>query len=1020
MALTKYWFSTATSTSTDRQAGVLSPSMPAWNHDYGSDGQSLQSNATIKFYSATNTLLHTATVNTPQFANDTRGVLDVSFSTPALQFKYVVVTIGSWSAKFTASSTISLLASSSHKIICGYDNALLYEYDYDDYFPWCGFMWHTNVQPNVANTGNLLLDVGAVEHVITYYPGTGATVDPSQSTVSAGSSVSTPVPTKTGYDCTGWWTAASGGVKRCNAGSSYTPSQTESLYAQWTPKTFSATWDAQGGSPATAQTTQTYDQNMVLPAQPTKFYYDFAGWWTAPDGGGTQVSSSTVFNGLSNVTLYAKWTPKYPTGNISIAGSYTAAEFNERVNAPYVTGVTLTGDVSVSGSAEINNFVNFTGDYTLDAYGWTLRKYRVIDIGALQSQHVLTAGDPYTPSIHIPDNADFSLLLPKPTIQNTEIRGCFSFGNRWKHAFDNEWASGSKPKTEHMIFDNVDFYGPISGHIEYCQITDFTHTYLPIKKDGTVTTGFYNSAMAFYVSGKNNTIRGRNMVGETPVEKSNIDYRTCRRDGNGTIILGAVTDDGHETAHGGLKITIGRWGGSCSDNVIENIYGYYAAHEEAMGSEYYDQTPLIGEVISKDATHLEVQVVIGSLAQSGSSQIDKYIALCNGSAFGNFYRVASVASESYHGDPADDDYALRFNAVIESVYSTTNIAIGDRVRVSGANVNNTFRDITVHNKWGTPSWGQGCNVGLSLFFGSYGNIIENFTAINDKTISEESTVIGGGSHYTSSAAGTIIQMSYKNQFNGIHAYGQKHIAYNQTVWGDDLVWMTDGSGNYLNNPAFDPSGMFFAGGDTIANITADNDAKFVMINMKNITINGVPETLIDTTFDPGTYNLSYAEMPADRGQWAIWGPELWNSYAVGMNPYYPTRQKAASLELEPDWLWLYWAPGGQESFTTFAAINYLVTLDAMGGVSPGIVSFLDGEPRTLPLPTRSRYRFLGWNTMPDGSGTSYDAENTYYSIEANITLYAQWEPAGFPIWVGDRQVMEIYVGDRQVIAIDTV
>jgi len=40
-------------------------------------------------------------------------------------------------------------------------------------------------------------------------------------------------------------------------------------------------------------------------------------------------------------------------------------------------------------------------------------------------------------------------------------------------------------------------------------------------------------------------------------------------------------------------------------------------------------------------------------------------------------------------------------------------------------------------------------------------------------------------------------------------------------------------------------------------------------------------------------------------------------------------------------------------------------------------------------PTRTNYTFVGWNTTADGGGTSY-AAGASYTINANITLYAQW------------------------------
>lgn len=43
--------------------------------------------------------------------------------------------------------------------------------------------------------------------------------------------------------------------------------------------------------------------------------------------------------------------------------------------------------------------------------------------------------------------------------------------------------------------------------------------------------------------------------------------------------------------------------------------------------------------------------------------------------------------------------------------------------------------------------------------------------------------------------------------------------------------------------------------------------------------------------------------------------------------------------------------------------------------------------------TRTNYTFAGWNTSSDGNGTSYD-EGDQFTINANTTLYAQWEEEG--------------------------
>lgn len=42
--------------------------------------------------------------------------------------------------------------------------------------------------------------------------------------------------------------------------------------------------------------------------------------------------------------------------------------------------------------------------------------------------------------------------------------------------------------------------------------------------------------------------------------------------------------------------------------------------------------------------------------------------------------------------------------------------------------------------------------------------------------------------------------------------------------------------------------------------------------------------------------------------------------------------------------------------------------------------------------TKTGYHFKGWNTAADGSGTSYQDNQSISGIDHNLTLYAQWEP----------------------------
>jgi uncharacterized repeat protein (TIGR02543 family) len=71
---------------------------------------------------------------------------------------------------------------------------------------------------------------------------------------------------------------------------------------------------------------------------------------------------------------------------------------------------------------------------------------------------------------------------------------------------------------------------------------------------------------------------------------------------------------------------------------------------------------------------------------------------------------------------------------------------------------------------------------------------------------------------------------------------------------------------------------------------------------------------------------------------------------------------------------------------------------ATGGVTPNDIpanSPITIDPNTGNL-VRAGYRFLGWNTEPDGSGTSYAAGSTP-TLPAGTTLYAAWEELPEPL-----------------------
>lgn len=159
-------------------------------------------------------------------------------------------------------------------------------------------------------------------------------------------SVTLPLATRPGYTLKGWYTKASGGTKRGNGGATYNPTQTEKLYAQWTPIVYEFQFDDDNSGDANALPGLVHNQDTVklrygggwfvtttlrssteeetvteMDQLPTRAGYVFDGYnLTRSDGTTIQaVSKGGVFTTNYNIipmgpepyTLTAQWSPVY-------------------------------------------------------------------------------------------------------------------------------------------------------------------------------------------------------------------------------------------------------------------------------------------------------------------------------------------------------------------------------------------------------------------------------------------------------------------------------------------------------------------------------------------------------------------------------------------------------------------------------------------------------------------------------------------------------------------------------------
>jgi len=110
-----------------------------------------------------------------------------------------------------------------------------------------------------------------------------------------------PISTRTGYDFAGWYTGDNGTDMLVTYSTLVTNSAPHTLYAKWTGKTYTVTYDAENGTVNPASESVTFAAAYGTLATPTRTGYTFAGWWTGDNGTGTEVINSTTVTNLQTI-----------------------------------------------------------------------------------------------------------------------------------------------------------------------------------------------------------------------------------------------------------------------------------------------------------------------------------------------------------------------------------------------------------------------------------------------------------------------------------------------------------------------------------------------------------------------------------------------------------------------------------------------------------------------------------------------------------------------------------------------
>lgn len=234
---------------------------------------------------------------------------------------------------------------------------------------WKSNLWH--------HTGNLTLYAHWTPNKYTlYYNANSGSCSTASKVVTYASTIgSMATPTKTHYSFLGWFTSASGG-SQWSSSTTYSTPGNSTVYAHWALSECVTTYDSQGGSSIAARTDSIYTQysNLQTPSRPG---WDFQGWYTQPNGGGTLVQNGTEVPDIEYTTIYAKWSVHVST--VSLTGTVNQSKVLYSKGNPFIL-VKLTGkDVAGNpqtylrslqwsagiGSSQTSNLLVNSGTYTV-------------------------------------------------------------------------------------------------------------------------------------------------------------------------------------------------------------------------------------------------------------------------------------------------------------------------------------------------------------------------------------------------------------------------------------------------------------------------------------------------------------------------------------------------------------------------------------------------------------------------------------------------------------------------------
>ena len=285
--------------------------------------------------------------------------------------------------------------------------------------------WEPEVPATVPNQNSTFTAQWRLNQYTLSWNANGGTLTGSYTsgTVDYGTTITAPVPTRTGYTFTSWDPNVPNTM----------PDSDQSFTAQWTANTYTVTLDANGGSVNPSSAEVTYDGAYGTLPDPLWQGHTFTGWFTEADGG-SKVESGTSVNRTEDHTLYAHWVEDTTEYDLWIGGV--------QVTGGNAQNVFRDGTVSYDAETNIltlNNY-HYTGEGTTNITGATIgdaclgyKGTETLTIQLIGNNSLTYTGDTtFSSGIYIQNS---ELMIEGPGSLTVNITGTCSYDTGYIRSF---------------------------------------------------------------------------------------------------------------------------------------------------------------------------------------------------------------------------------------------------------------------------------------------------------------------------------------------------------------------------------------------------------------------------------------------------------------------------------------------------------------------------------------------------------------------------------------------------------